>query len=268
MLEYATALSSVRPTLIYGAASRLQEFADHVLSQSLPVRPRVVLSSYEQLTSSGRALLSRAFDCPVRSVYGSSELGYCAWECGQGALHVQADYLLPEIVDFEGQPVPRGETGRLILTSLKSWLMPLIRYDTGDIGALRPDPCSCGSSFPVLDPFEGRRAAYLYTRSGRAVSPYKIMSIVDRLGVARYQIVQRERGAADLVLDTGYEGVDVSGCETAISTFLGETFRLHKRPGNPFTYTTGGKLNPVLSLLAVAGQESGQQEMGQREGAQ
>lgn len=248
-LEYAAALSAVTPTLIYGAASRLQEFANYVLKQRDPVRPRVVLSSYEQLTSSGRDMLNRAFGCPVRSVYGSSELGYCAWECAQGKLHVQADYLLPEIVDHHGQSVPQGEAGRLILTSLKSWLMPLIRYDTGDIAALRIEPCPCGSAFPVLDPFEGRRAAYLYTHSGRAASPYKIMSLIDRLGVARYQIVQRELGAADLLLEATDEAVDVSGCETAISVFLGEAFRLHKKPGSPFTYTPSGKLNPVLSLL-------------------
>lgn len=248
-VEYAVALASARPTVIYGAASRLRELAEYVLNAHLAVRPRAVLSSYEQLSAATRGLLEQTFRCPVRSVYGSTELGLCAWECEQGALHVQADQVIPEVIDDLGAPVPRGTPGRLIFTSLKSWLMPLVRYDTGDIAALRREGCACGSTFPVLSPFEGRRAAYLYTRSGRAASPYKLMSIVDRTGVARYQLVQREKGSAELILDCSDDAVDLRECEAEISAFLGEEFRLYKHAGAPFIYTATGKLNPVLSFV-------------------
>lgn len=251
-VEYSAALAAVQPTVIYGAASRLQEFAEFVINTRASIRPRVVLTSYEHITAPTRNLLEQTFCCPVRSVYGSTELGLCAWECEQGLLHVQADLVLPEIVDDFGSSVPRGTPGRLLFTSLKSWLMPLIRYDTGDIAALRIVDCPCGSRFPALSPFEGRRAAYLYTASGRRVSPYKIMSIIDNTGIARYQLVQRERGAADLVVEMRDAATDLSICESTISVFLGEKFHLNLRPGQQFTYTVSGKLNPVISLVDQA----------------
>jgi len=67
-------------------------------------------------------------------------------ECtARDGLHIADDHFLPEIVDpASGQPLAPGRQGELVLTTLTKRGMPLVRYRTGDITALNPEPCRCG----------------------------------------------------------------------------------------------------------------------------
>src|SRR5690348_10027187 len=82
-------------------------------------------------------------------IYGLSEIigpGVAA-ECYQAAdgLHVNEDHFLVEAIDpVTAEPVPDGTPGELVFSSLTREAMPLLRYRTGDIAALRRDPCPCG----------------------------------------------------------------------------------------------------------------------------
>ncbi len=72
-------------------------------------------------------------------------------------IHYWADYLLFEIVDPEtGEPVPEGQIGELVITSLRKEAMPLIRYRTRDLTRLIPGRCECGSAMPRVDRIVGR----------------------------------------------------------------------------------------------------------------
>ena len=107
-----------------------------------------------------RAALERAFDCRASDIYGLSEIvgpgvaGECERRTG---LHVCDDHFLPEIVDpATGVPLPPGTEGELVLTTLTKRALPMIRYRTGDITALRPEPCPCGRTSPRIDRLKGR----------------------------------------------------------------------------------------------------------------
>ena len=83
--------------------------------------------------------------------YGLSEIPgpaiahECSSHCG---LHINDDHILPEIIDpVTGTPVPTGEKGELVLTTLSARAFPLIRFRTGDIARFVTDPCSCTSHF-------------------------------------------------------------------------------------------------------------------------
>jgi phenylacetate-CoA ligase len=81
-------------------------------------------------------------------IYGLSEITGpgVAFECSeQSGLHVLEDYFYPEIVDpATGLPLPEGQEGELVLTTLKKMAMPILRYRTRDITALIPGACACG----------------------------------------------------------------------------------------------------------------------------
>jgi phenylacetate-CoA ligase len=85
----------------------------------------------------------RAFD-----IYGLSEIigPGVAIECPcQEGLHIFEDHFYPEVVDPEsGEPLPEGEEGELVLTTLSKQAMPMIRYRTRDITRILPGPCPCG----------------------------------------------------------------------------------------------------------------------------
>ena len=72
-------------------------------------------------------------------------------------MHVWADYLYIEVVDpVTGVPVPDGEVGELVLTTLRKQGAPLIRYCTHDLTRIIPGECACGSVYPRIDTLTGR----------------------------------------------------------------------------------------------------------------
>jgi phenylacetate-CoA ligase len=87
----------------------------------------------------------------VVNAYGSTETNSLALPCPAGHLHLTEDRHLFEVVDPEaGTPLPDGTRGELIVTSLLSRGMPLIRYRTGDLVAIGPRPCRCGQATRVI----------------------------------------------------------------------------------------------------------------------
>ena len=95
------------------------------------------------------------------SFYGLSEMcgpGVAA-ECldARDGLHVQEDHFLVEVVDPEsGEPLPEGDEGELVFTTLTKEAQPLIRYRTGDIGSLTTEPCACGRTMARIAALRGR----------------------------------------------------------------------------------------------------------------
>jgi phenylacetate-CoA ligase len=72
-------------------------------------------------------------------------------------LHSHPDLVVTEIVDEEGRPVPDGEMGELVITTLQMEGMPLIRYRTGDVTFMVPGACPCGRGGPRIGPILGRK---------------------------------------------------------------------------------------------------------------
>lgn len=92
-------------------------------------------------------------------VYGTSELSgplFCECEYQQG-FHIWSDLIYPEILDPKTQEtLPPGERGELVVTMLQKDGLPIIRYRTGDITAIREEPCPCGRTHPRLERLSGR----------------------------------------------------------------------------------------------------------------
>lgn len=92
------------------------------------------------------------------STYSSTEMGATFSECpyGQGG-HVHPELIIVEIVGDDGRPVPDGEVGEIVVTTLGVEGMPLLRFRTGDIAAKRTEPCACGRNSYRLTPLVGRK---------------------------------------------------------------------------------------------------------------
>lgn len=85
--------------------------------------------------------------------YGSRELGLGgAVTCPAfSGMHLRENDIIAEIVDEAGRPLPRGQWGELVITTVQAEAMPLIRYRTGDYTRLMPGICPCGSPLARLD---------------------------------------------------------------------------------------------------------------------
>jgi phenylacetate-CoA ligase len=115
-------------------------------------------------------------------IYGLSEVvgpGVSA-ECveAQAGLHVNEDHFLVEVVDpSSGRPLPPGQRGELVFTTLTREAMPVLRYRTGDVASLDPTPCACGRTLARMSKVYGRIDDMLVVR-GVNVYPSEVEAVL------------------------------------------------------------------------------------------
>lgn len=194
-LEYfADAIRRLRPTMIWGYAHSLHEFALAVERHGWTVpTPRAISSSAAPLTRRQSVDIERILGAPVYETYRAAEVSLIAGQCElQRGMHVQSDHKLLEVVDEAGRAVPDGEPGEIVVTDLLNRAQPIIRYRLGDVGIIDPEPCSCGRPFPVLLSLLGRSNDVIRTREG-LVSIYSFASAFSKHpAIRQYQIHQLE----------------------------------------------------------------------------
>jgi len=177
---------------------------------------RVIIGA-EPFTDPMREEIEEALDVTAVDVYGLSEIigPGVAIECehAQDGLHLWEDHFYPEIVDPEtGEPLPEGEEGELVLTSLTKEALPVLRYRTGDMTSLTYEECDCGRTIVRMDNVTGRADDLLIVR-GVNVYPSQIEEVmVDIEEVAPYYRIDLYRrnnlDAMELTVEycEGYEG--------------------------------------------------------------
>ncbi|MCX6056163.1 MAG: AMP-binding protein [Chloroflexi bacterium] len=128
-----------------------------------------VLSSTDSLSRSILTNLQHQWHCEVFDHYGMTETGLgggVECEAHQG-FHLREADLLYEIIDPQtGDPMPDGEQGEVVVTTLTRRAMPLIRYRTGDLSRLIPGICACGSFIKRLDKIKNRLGAGFHLSTG------------------------------------------------------------------------------------------------------
>jgi len=143
------------------------------------------------------------WDIKACDIYGLSEIigPGVSCECveAQSGLHLNDDHFLPEIIDPEtGEPLPEGEMGELVITTLTKEAFPLIRYRTGDITRLMPQPCICGRTNTRMDRVSGRTDDMLIIR-GVNVFPSQVESVLlmSPQVEPHYRLIVTRKGAMD-----------------------------------------------------------------------
>ena len=120
---------------------------------------RGILSSAESLPPALAHILQNRYGLLVLEHYGLTESGYGGGvECpAHDGYHLRELDILVEIVDIESSmPLPAGQEGEIVMTTLTRQAMPLIRYRTGDVASMLPGPCRCGSPLRRLSAIKGR----------------------------------------------------------------------------------------------------------------
>ena len=180
--------------------------ADHAEQQNIDLRSsplRIGIFGAEPWSDAMRAELEQRLNIKAVDIYGLSEImgPGVAIECveEQAGLHGWEDHFLFEIIDPETeQPLPMGETGELVITTLTKEALPMIRYRTRDITRLSAEPCSCGRTHVRILRVTGRNDDMMIIR-GVNVYPSQIESVlVGFPNIApHYQLVIRRDGNMD-----------------------------------------------------------------------
>jgi phenylacetate-CoA ligase len=162
----------------------------------------------EPFSDAMRVQIERELGLTVIGFYGLSEL------CGPGVaaeclevrdgLHVLEDHFIVEVVDPEtGAVLPEGAEGELVFTTLAKEALPLIRYRTGDIGALTREPCACGRTFVRIAALRGRRDDMLIVR-GVNLFPSNVEHLlvgIEQVAPHYRLILERERAMDELTVE-------------------------------------------------------------------
>lgn len=144
-------LNAFQPVIVGGYPSALEVLAREQEAGRLRIHPALINLAGETLTDANRQRIAITFGCRVGNYYGSSEAIGLTYECKHQQLHVNSDWYLLEPVDEHDQPVPPGQLSHSVLvTNLANRIQPFLRYKMGDRVMLNPDPCPCGSPFPVI----------------------------------------------------------------------------------------------------------------------
>ena len=181
-----TLIRDLRPQVLTCTPSyaiRLGEaLAEAGLTQQAGLSLRVGIFGAEPWTQEMRVRINELLGITALDIYGLSEVigpGVAA-ECVVAAdgLHVNEDHFLAETLDpVTGQPVADGSPGELVFSTLTKEAMPLLRYRTGDIAALRPGTCECGRTLVKMSKVTGRKDDMLVVR-GVNVYPSEIERVL------------------------------------------------------------------------------------------
>ena len=164
---------------------------------------RVGIFGAEPWTEEMRQDIQNKLEIKALDIYGLSEImgPGVGMECiaAQDGLHIWEDHFLPEIIDPDsGEPLPVGEKGELVITTLTKEAQPLLRYRTRDITRLNPVPCRCGRTHYRIERITGRSDDMLIIR-GVNVFPSQIESILlETEGLSpHYQLIIDREGGMD-----------------------------------------------------------------------
>jgi len=152
-------------TAIYGFCLFMKEFGIDLNELNL----QAVICTAEKMYPHHRKLFNEMFNCPVVDEYGSAEHGIIAFQCREGNMHMMSDHMCIEFLNEKDEPVKPDELGRIVITDLSSYGMPLIRYDIGDMGRQSNGQCNCGINLPLMEIVEGRKEDFIRTKDGKLV---------------------------------------------------------------------------------------------------
>lgn len=193
MAAYVDFVSRWRPRYVRGYASSLLALARFALDRgtALGSSVRAAFTTAECLSPSARQVIGQAFNSDVFDGYGLNDGGVSASECEEHlGFHVDLERAVLEVVDEAGRPVV-GRPGRILATSLLNRAMPFVRYDTGDIGVMSSESCSCGRTGPLLSTILGRQTDILVIDGVTIGSPV-LTVLMGTTSASWYQIVQTD----------------------------------------------------------------------------
>ncbi|MCL4299802.1 MAG: hypothetical protein KJ077_28970 [Anaerolineae bacterium] len=247
-------LCRLQPDFLLGYPSALRPLAEEVQARGeRRIRPRVICTSAEILDRDTRQAIESAFGRPVLDLYSSVEFGNIAWQCPHsGAMHINADSLIVEVVRQDGSKAAPGEIGTLVCTDFDSHAMPFIRYSVGDMGTLTGVPCECGSAFPTLGPIEGRLVDRIRRPDSGVISPYAFTCSLERVkGVAQYQVNQEtlEQITVRLVPGQGFGPAAADEILARCRTILGEDTVVNVQVVDSIPREPSGKFRVIKSEI-------------------
>ena len=191
-------IQRLKPTAIVGVPTFLLKLGHYMKSQDIDPRGsgiKKLICIGEPIRDRSLAILrigeslEEVWGAKIYSTYASSETitSFCECTAQQGG-HLHPDLAVVEIVNEQGELLPPGEPGEVVMTPLAIEGMPLLRFKTGDISFVIDGPCTCGRQSPRLGPILGRKKQMIKFR-GTTLYPNSLYTVLDSFpGISEYYV--------------------------------------------------------------------------------
>lgn len=200
-----------RPRMLFGYPSALSHIALHAERRGATMSDlgiKVAFVTSERLYDDQRENISRVFGCRVANGYGGRDAGFIAHECRDGGMHMTVEDIVVELIDGQGQCVPDGQPGEIVVTHLATRDFPFIRYRTGDVAVRATAGCTCGRGLPLLREIQGRSTDFVVAADGTVMHGLALIYILrDLPGLKKFKIIQHscERTQVLMQVDAGFD---------------------------------------------------------------
>ena len=224
--------------------------------------PRMTVTGAETLLPHQRRVIEEALETRVSDQYGASE--HCAniSECEHGVYHVDMEFGVVEFLPLSGPDPsvsnaassgpgdPPPNQHRIICTSLHNPVMPLIRYDIGDVATISDVECACGRQAPTVDRIDGRIESYIVTPDGRQHGRLDFLFKTSHR-IEEAQLIQdtAEHLTIKVVRSSGYTETDERSLRADVESYLGTELQVDLDYVDQIPREPNGKFRQIVSKV-------------------
>lgn len=254
--DYVAELERFAPAVLDGYPSTLYLVARYLLANGRTLPVSAVISASETLFEFQREAIESAFECRVFDYLAAAERVVFSTECDRHeGHHLSLEYGITEFVDEEYRSLPAGEPGIMVCTSLHNFAMPLIRYVTNDVSALKPAACTCGRGLPLMEDITTKSEDILALADGRMISPSVLTHPFKPMhAVEESQVVQLTTDHIEIriVPRADYGPKDTNHLLTEFRHRLGDQVKVEIKLVDQIERTKSGKFKWVVSHVQQA----------------
>lgn len=240
-----------------GYASSLYVYAEVAAKKDIQsVRFKSVISWGDKMFSHYRTLIEKRFHTKVFDTYGTTEGFMIAGQKDLEYYYILSPQVYLEIVDRDGNEVPDGQMGYVLVTSLDAYEMPLIRYYLGDLAVKLPRsnyPQHRDLNFPLLERIVGRDTDIVRTPSGKSMIVHFFTAIFEHLPeIKQFRIVQKELSSliVEYIQSENFDPSALNTIQEKIQLYLKEDFPVHFVQVYEIPVSPSGKPQIIVSHIA------------------
>ena len=210
-----------------------------------------IIGMSENLPQKARIKLKEVFNCDVVSRYSNMENGFIAQQIKDSeAYFINHGSYLVEVFDLDNDELlPYGSLGRIVVTDYYNKQMPLVRYDTGDMGIL--DLVAGFESFgPTLTDISGRKVDSIFNVLGELISPHVITNTMWNYSyINQFQFIQETEDVYRMKINSDAPFTDSDDLIKLLKKYLGDSSKVIIEEVNEIPLLSSGKRKKIVNLM-------------------
>jgi len=248
MAKYVKVINDYKPTFIRGYATPLYTLAQFIEENKLKIHsPKLIVSTTTTLYDFMRKKIEEVFGTEVFDFYGSREVNGICGECKNHVMHNFIFKNKAEIIKIN------KEFGRIIVTNLDNYVMPFIRYDTGDLATIQKEKDNCDVPLPVMGRINGRTTDNFIRKNGDIVyGEFLTHMFYPKHVVNAIQIIQEDYERIRILFvekETGFNVEQKNLITKKIQKVMGKSCNVIWEKVEKIPLTKSGKQLYTFSLL-------------------